>query len=114
MVENDIVGILRARFEDCMLYEAPDHLPKCKPLRDIYDKAAENWFIKCKFPSTSRNIPNSCKLFLDGDLGATGKAKECYMKQKHRLVWERRHGPVGSGMKVTDSEAVEQNFQIYM
>lgn len=47
MVENDIVGILRARFEDCMLYEAPDHLAKCKPLRDIYDKAAENWFIKC-------------------------------------------------------------------
>lgn len=28
------------------------------------------------------------------------------MKQKHRLVWERRHGPVGSGMKTTEgSEA---------
>lgn len=48
MVENEIVSILRARFEDCMLYEAPDHLSKCKPIRDIYDKAAENWFIKCK------------------------------------------------------------------
>lgn len=36
---------------------------------------------------------------LDGDLGATGKARECYMKQKHRLLWERRHGKVGSGMK---------------
>lgn len=21
------------------------------------------------------------------------------MKQKHRMIWERRHGPVGSGMK---------------
>ena len=24
------------------------------------------------------------------------------MKQKHRMIWERRHGPVGSGMKDTD------------
>lgn len=22
-----------------------------------------------------------------------------YMKQKHRMIWERRHGPVGSGMR---------------
>lgn len=41
--------------------------------------------------------------FPDGDLGAYGKSRACYFKQKHRMVWERRHGPVGSGMK--DSEA---------
>jgi NADH dehydrogenase (ubiquinone) 1 beta subcomplex subunit 10 len=35
----------------------------------------------------------------DGDLGGYANAKHCYMKQKHRLIWERRHGPVGSGMK---------------
>jgi NADH dehydrogenase (ubiquinone) 1 beta subcomplex subunit 10 len=29
------------------------------------------------------------------------------MKQKHRMVWERRHGPVGSGMKDA-SEASKQ------
>lgn len=27
------------------------------------------------------------------------------MKQKHRLVWERRHGPVGSGMKTEETTA---------
>lgn len=37
---------------------------------------------------------------LDGDLGAYGSAKGAYMKQKHRMIWERRHGPVGSGIKV--------------
>lgn len=36
---------------------------------------------------------------LDGDLGAYGDVRAAYMKQKHRMVWERRHGPVGSGMK---------------
>jgi len=35
----------------------------------------------------------------DGDLGGYANAKTAYMKQKHRLIWERRHGPVGSGMK---------------
>jgi NADH dehydrogenase (ubiquinone) 1 beta subcomplex subunit 10 len=34
-----------------------------------------------------------------------GKSRECYMKQKHRLVWERRHGPVGTGMKTTETAA---------
>lgn len=35
----------------------------------------------------------------DGDLGVYGSVKDAYMKQKHRLIWERRHGKVGSGMK---------------
>lgn len=37
--------------------------------------------------------------FSDGDLGGYANAKSCYLKQKHRMIWERRHGPVGSGMK---------------
>jgi NADH dehydrogenase (ubiquinone) 1 beta subcomplex subunit 10 len=85
LVENEILSILRARFEDCVLYEAPDHLTKCASFKETYEKAAENWFIKY------------------GDLGATGKAKACYMKQKHRLLWERRYGKVGSGMN-TDNK----------
>lgn len=47
-VDNEIVNIMRQRFEDCMLYEAPDHAKKCRPLLDAYNSAAENWFIKCK------------------------------------------------------------------
>lgn len=41
--------------------------------------------------------------FVDGDLGAFANAKSAYMKQKHRLIWERRHGPVGSGMNVEEN-----------
>lgn len=34
----------------------------------------------------------------DGDLGGHQFVVEALMKQKHRMVWERRHGPVGSGI----------------
>lgn len=37
--------------------------------------------------------------YTDGDLGFYGDSKAAYMKQKHRMLWERRHGPVGTGMK---------------
>lgn len=46
-------------------------------------------------------------LFSDGDLGAYHNVKTAYMKQKHRMIWERRHGPVGSGQK-SNSEESEQ------
>lgn len=48
LVDSSILSILRMRFEDCMLYEAPDHMQKCQPLMDTYNQASENWFIKCK------------------------------------------------------------------
>lgn len=51
------------------------------------------------------NMKNLCFIFLlDGDLGAYGDAEKALMKQKHRLIWERRHGPVGSGMKSSSEE----------
>lgn len=39
------------------------------------------------------------QLYIDGDMGIGLNVKNAYMKQKHRMVWERRHGPVGTGMK---------------
>ncbi|XP_053636602.1 NADH dehydrogenase [ubiquinone] 1 beta subcomplex subunit 10 [Cherax quadricarinatus] len=81
MVDNEVLNILRQRQEDCVLFEGHDHVRKCAKLREEYEKAAENWFIKY------------------GDLGAYGNVRDAYMKQKHRMIWERRHGPVGSGMK---------------
>ncbi|XP_055917986.1 NADH dehydrogenase [ubiquinone] 1 beta subcomplex subunit 10 [Eupeodes corollae] len=86
MVDNEVLNVLRQRFEDCVLYESPDHMVKCRPVLDDLEKAQENWFIKY------------------GDLGAYANAKSCYMKQKHRLIWERRHGPVGTGMKTSGEE----------
>lgn len=47
-------------------------------------------------------------LFADGDLGYYGNAETAYFKQKHRLVWERRHGKVGSGRKDVNKNEEEQ------
>lgn len=49
MVDNEILAILRQRQEDCMLYERPDAATKCKDIMEQYQRAAENWFIKCKY-----------------------------------------------------------------
>lgn len=151
-VDSEILSVLRQRFEDCMLYEAPDHIKKCTPLLEQYEEATTNWFIKCKFSFNSllfltfhtlndKHITNegltflkqatnqlhccysfvltvtysfvSLKYFhccyLDGDLGGFYNVKDAYMKQKHRMVWERRHGPVGSGMKSQDGESPESD-----
>lgn len=66
------------------MYEAPDHAEKCKDVLAQYEEATANWFTKY------------------GDLGGYHNVKTAYMKQKHRMIWERRHGPVGSGMKSDD------------
>jgi len=80
-VDTHIINILRYRMDDCVREEYPDHLPRCIQLKEDYEQASANWFAKY------------------GDLGAVYNVKEAFMKQKHRLLWERRHGPVGSGMK---------------
>ncbi|XP_022183541.1 NADH dehydrogenase [ubiquinone] 1 beta subcomplex subunit 10 [Myzus persicae] len=81
LVDSNILSILRQRYEDCRIYEAPDGMRKCKPLSDIYQEAEENYSIKY------------------GDLGVAVTAERCYAKQLNRMLWERRHGPVGTGMK---------------
>ena len=48
MVDNEILSILRNRFEHCVLYETPDHLEKCRGVLDTYENATANWFTKCK------------------------------------------------------------------
>ncbi|XP_067005118.1 NADH dehydrogenase [ubiquinone] 1 beta subcomplex subunit 10 isoform X2 [Anabrus simplex] len=63
MVDTEILAILRQRFEDCVHYESPDHMTKCKDLFEQYNQNAENWFIKY------------------GDLGACGDVRGAYMKQ---------------------------------
>ncbi|XP_013199461.2 NADH dehydrogenase [ubiquinone] 1 beta subcomplex subunit 10-like [Amyelois transitella] len=80
-VDSEILSILRQRYEDCMLYESPDHLTQCKSLLDRYKDAEECWFIKY------------------GDLGANGTARKAYMKQKHRMIFEKRYGPLSDKTK---------------
>lgn len=80
LVEEEIVSILRQRYEDCAWYYGYHDKDKfCKDLYDTYQDATTAWFIKY------------------GDLGVIGGAFDAFMKQKHRMIWERRHGPVGSG-----------------
>lgn len=95
LVDTEILAILRGRFEDCTLHEAPDHIEKCTPLLEQYEEASANWFTKY------------------GDLGSYHTAETAYMKQKHRLVWERRYGPVGSGMngRVDEEECIEEDLE---
>jgi len=38
-------------------------------------------------------------------MGIALNVRNAYMKQKHRMIWERRHGPVGSGMRSQPTEA---------
>merc|ERR1712243_150108 len=86
-VEQEIVFLLRQRMNDCFFYEKGVGLahmqvdPKpvldltegsthiCKNLKDTYERAAENYFIKY------------------GELGNKTSASKCLMKQKHRIMW---------------------------
>jgi len=110
MVEAEMLGLLRQRMNDCFFYEkgtgvahmqafkvhpiidldeGSQHV--CKPLFDTYTNAAKNYFIKY------------------GELGVMNCAAErALMKQKHRLMWERRHGEVGSGMKTEAAAAAAE------
>ncbi|ODM91636.1 NADH dehydrogenase [ubiquinone] 1 beta subcomplex subunit 10 [Orchesella cincta] len=85
-VDSEIISILRYRMDDCVREEYPDH-QRCFALKDAYEEAATNWFIKY------------------GDLGGIHSVIDSYMKQKHRMLWERRHGPVGTGMKKNEFAA---------
>lgn len=103
LVDNEILTVLRHRYEDCTIYEAPDDQDKCMYIWDVYKKNETNWFSKCKWLSWSIVSSESCitfsiwNYFSDGDLGFYSDAKGAFMKQKHRMVWERRHGKIGSG-----------------
>nr|CAG4649032.1 EOG090X0LTN [Polyphemus pediculus] len=81
LVDSEIVGLTRQRLKECIIFERPDHVVKCRKLKEDFDLAAENYSMKY------------------GDLGPLNDVLAGYMKQKHRLLWERRHGPVGTGMK---------------
>jgi len=85
-VDLEIINILRYRMDDCLREEYPD-FQRCTPMKETYDQASADWFEKY------------------GDLGMIHTVIDAYMKQKHRLLWERRHGKVGTGMKKSDFAA---------
>jgi len=86
-VDSSILLILRNRMDDCVREEYPDHIPRCLQLKEEYEVAAGNWYAKY------------------GEMGFCGTVIDAYTKQKHRLLWERRHGPIGSGMRTDPYDA---------
>merc|ERR1712212_646349 len=49
-------------------------------------------------PITTSNAERNWQM-KHGDMGINATALNAYYKQKHRMVYERRHGPVGYGRK---------------
>ena len=79
-VEQEIVSILRRRYEDCC-WTNIEEKAICADLLKTFNEVSTAYFIKY------------------GDLGAKINVLDAFMKQKHRMLWERRNGPVGSGAK---------------
>jgi len=71
-VDTMIITILKKRYQDCLRYRGYDQAERCEPLKIEFEENQTNWFIKY------------------GDLPFNKDSKECYFKQLHRMVWERR------------------------
>jgi len=81
-VESSIITILGGRMNDCMVHyynqrnggkTLPEEDP-CYQVKEDYLKANMNFYIKY------------------GDMCNTAGAADTLMKQKHRMIWERRNG----------------------
>ena len=126
LVEEEIVYLLRERMNDCFFYEkgtglahmqiSPQPLVDvsegsthvCKPLYDAYQQAAQNYFIKYGEIILTNEISMTDWQPITGEISKfTGRAEDALAKQKHRMMWERRHGPVGTDMKTETPAAIE-------
>jgi len=79
MVEGSMLQILSGRLTDCVMYhrsslDRDDPANACEEIKKTFEKAQSNFYIKY------------------GDMPYYATSKDVLMKQKHRLVWERRHG----------------------
>jgi len=73
-VDKYITQILAERVKQCYINEGHfDGFEKCRQLDDDYERALTNYYIKY------------------GDLAAHATVIDAYMKQKHRLIWQRRN-----------------------
>ncbi|GAB1607266.1 NADH dehydrogenase [ubiquinone] 1 beta subcomplex subunit 10-like [Argonauta hians] len=81
-VDSNILKILRKRRMECIMYEGANAPQKCQKVTEDYENATTNYFIKY------------------GDLGATASVVDAYMKQKHRMIWERRQEILGTGKRL--------------
>jgi NADH dehydrogenase (ubiquinone) 1 beta subcomplex subunit 10 len=71
-VESTMISILRNRYSDCLFYNTVDEAEKCDSIKKEYEENVDNWFIKY------------------GDLNPYCSVIDAFMKQKHRMIFERR------------------------
>jgi len=72
-VDYNILKILRRQFERCIDRQPSNSMAPCAPAIELYEENELNFFIKY------------------GELGTNADVRDAYMKQKHRMIWERRH-----------------------
>ena len=93
-VDFEIIKILKQRYFRCSHFERAVNewhdLDKIcqKEKKDLKD-AELNLFIKCK----SKNLTyhqDFIGLFSDGEIGPYSTVIDAFMKQKHRLIWDRQ------------------------
>ena len=101
LVEENIVAILRQRAIDCAQYEGygAEHVDpetKCGELKVRHITWHTLCFSKLCFALFQRDYDKAAaSLYVKyGDLRLPARAEDVLMKQKHRLIWERRHGPI--------------------
>ena len=71
-----------------------DGFLRCRAVEDDFENALTNYFIKCNSLFFRANFIPIIIFFvikIDGDLGVNATATDAYMKQKHRLIWQRRN-----------------------
>ncbi|KAI3409869.1 hypothetical protein GPALN_006243 [Globodera pallida] len=89
LVDHYIRDILFNRFTKCVRFNGHDNLYRCAKQVDDFENADLNFFIKY------------------GELGSEQTLPACYMKQKHRLIWERRHPEIMEERKRAYEEHME-------
>lgn len=89
-VDLNIVRILRFRKVECVNWYGADDVKNkglCDRVIEDYEAAMTNYFIRY------------------GELSYYGTVVDALMKQKHRLLWQRRHGEVGA-KRLQEQEAL--------
>ncbi|KAL3310926.1 NADH dehydrogenase (Ubiquinone) 1 beta subcomplex, 10 [Cichlidogyrus casuarinus] len=81
-VDKNIIHILQQRFNRCQKwhqYDDETRLEKCARFENDLRDSQVNYFIKYQETAHPKDVVAS------------------FMKQKHRMLWERRYGEVGNG-----------------
>ncbi|OWF48479.1 NADH dehydrogenase [ubiquinone] 1 beta subcomplex subunit 10-like [Mizuhopecten yessoensis] len=71
-VDNDILFILRKRWMHCVFSDYSNRNTKCKVMKDTYNETSDEWMLKYGHLPVYYDVVNA------------------FMKQKHRMVHERR------------------------